>query len=36
MREYGRYVQKMVEHILTIEDLNAASAMRRRQELMGF
>ena len=27
MREYGRHVQKMVEHTLTIEDQNAASVM---------
>jgi len=37
MREYGRHVQKMIEHILTIEDperrqANAQAAI----ELMGF
>ena len=37
MREYGRHVQKMIEHILTIEDperrqRNAQAAI----ELMGF
>ena len=37
MREYGRHVQKMIEHVLTIEDperrqRNAQSVI----ELMGF
>jgi len=37
MREYGRHVQKMIEHVLTIED--AERRQRNAQsviELMGF
>jgi len=37
MREYGRHVQKMIEHILTIEDPNRRQANAQAAiELMGF
>src|SRR6478609_9354048 len=37
MREYGRHIQKMVEHLLTIEDRNQRQQQTRTViELMGF
>jgi hypothetical protein len=37
MREYGRHIQKMVEHLLTIEDRNERQQQTRSViELMGF